>query len=847
MHIKIVGFKSHIDSSYRLERNSLTLLKGISGAGKSTILQAIYWCLYGNMRNIYNNTGVSKSCSVTLYFDNFTIYRQKRPELFKITLNDEKTYEDAVAQELVNRNFGDKNLWKACSYIDQKQRCALLTGSAAERTELLNQLSFSNDDPKEYIAKISLKLKEINSKFLQEQAVFTNELNTFTSEIQAKPVTSVENLSEEYVKLKKGRIPILGQEISTLYVKVKDHERAIGSYNTIVNQIGQIQYNIDSLTSEYNSLLVSGSSEEINSDDSNNDDNESNDREALKTSKDIKYQNRLNELKVLEQELAISINTLVKRTELNNELSVLRNSLHITQSSQENLEDITNITPQYIWNISNLENRRNNNIILAQQLQIPYNKEDILAEIDVLQDRLVKLTNIEKHKQTYNSLLQYQNQLNSIIESIPSNVIISDEQVTVVEKQLADMSLNISDLKKGLEILACPGCHKPLKYTNGGLVAAERDPVNGEQISMMETEYNGISNCLLKIKQGLNIKKTIDHLQHNLDGVDLGQLTNDNSNNYLEVSGRIKALSSIEVLEPPSRTSGMLQKIYDRSVLQNKIIDIENKIDAQPVIPEQYIGLSVDELNIKLYNVRSTISDMVSKHTSLLSLQRQIDMLKESLSKHQVTRDNLLQHLNPGASDLYHNKQKELALLQEEIVNAEYALIMINRQKELTGKREQLVLLSKDVVALERLKHNALEVECKQLETTIYNINSSLEDILPSFFPNDPISCRISLYKKLKSKKDVKRNFNLSIKYKGGEYDNINNLSGGEADRISLAIILALNSVSNSSILLLDECISSLDPVLKESCLNAIKSIEKTILCVDHSGVEGFYDRVISL
>jgi len=106
------------------------------------------------------------------------------------------------------------------------------------------------------------------------------------------------------------------------------------------------------------------------------------------------------------------------------------------------------------------------------------------------------------------------------------------------------------------------------------------------------------------------------------------------------------------------------------------------------------------------------------------------------------------------------------------------------------------------------------------------------------------------LYKKIKSKKDVsKPGLNLEISYKGFTYDNINLLSGGEGDRISLALLLALNSVSNSPIILLDEAVSSLDSTLKESCITAIKSIpNKTVICVDHDDtLEGFYDSVLKI
>ena len=123
MHVKIVGFKCHIDATFDFNSNEMTLLKGYSGAGKSTILQSIYWCLYGNIRGIYNNTGITKKLSVTLYISDLTIHRKKNPELLQITIsNSNKTYEDKVAQAIIDQKFGNKDLWRACSYIQQKER-----------------------------------------------------------------------------------------------------------------------------------------------------------------------------------------------------------------------------------------------------------------------------------------------------------------------------------------------------------------------------------------------------------------------------------------------------------------------------------------------------------------------------------------------------------------------------------------------------------------------------------------------------------------------------------------------------------------------------------------------------
>ena len=75
-------------------------------------------------------------------------------------------------------------------------------------------------------------------------------------------------------------------------------------------------------------------------------------------------------------------------------------------------------------------------------------------------------------------------------------------------------------------------------------------------------------------------------------------------------------------------------------------------------------------------------------------------------------------------------------------------------------------------------------------------------------------------------------------------------LSGGERDRISLAITLALAKLNSCPLLLLDECMASLDANLKEASLKCLRHTlcgTKTIVVINHEGTEGHYDNVVVL
>ena len=93
---------------------------------------------------------------------------------------------------------------------------------------------------------------------------------------------------------------------------------------------------------------------------------------------------------------------------------------------------------------------------------------------------------------------------------------------------------------------------------------------------------------------------------------------------------------------------------------------------------------------------------------------------------------------------------------------------------------------------------------------------------------------------------------NFSIYYNNSTYDNIMGLSGGEKDRISLALTVALACVNPSPVLFLDECMSSLNVDLRENCIDALKKFVvgptgKTLINIEHSGIDGYYDSVIEI
>jgi exonuclease SbcC len=850
MHVKIVGFKCHLDSEYTFDSDNMVLLRGESGAGKSTILQAIFWGLYGSMRGIYNNGGQIKKCSVTLQINHLVIYRQKRPDLLQVTITNpidgsQSTYEDDVAQQIIDTAFGPKDLWKSCSYVSQKERCALLSGTAAERLTLLNQLSFDQDNPKDYIDIIEQKLKDVNTEFINVQATFTAELDVFSKQLIARPV--VQPLTLDQINELRLSNQNLETEIQRLYQEVLTHERNIGSYDMLSTQLQQAEAKLANIVEvNFNELEHTTRTEQIG-------------QSINRLKEQITLIRHYNNTKSRAEKLQLDINSIkTSITSLEQQILMVDNQIKQSESNLRNMGyDPLNplkATNQHVWQTSQIENQILQNQNECRSLGCEYDQNSINSMINKYQSELSAVQNIKRNIQLYNQLKTFKTQMLAYNE-----LDLSESKITELEQINHKAAVEILELKKGLELLQCPKCSASLRHVGTQLIPGERDPVSPLDIQKKEFEYRDRTNLISTFRSGIYIQNQIKPLENQLNGVDLNHLEEyiKNPKNISQHQTIISRLMRIQIIPLPQYSSSYLQAIVNH----NTLIDQKAPLETQKLQLLNNLSNMSDQLNgiqipdIPSHDINKLNIEIAKQETELRSLndtkQRsiQIKMAKDQLllniNNLKTQREQVKLLLNPTAKAVYETTKQLLETNKTKLADAEYANAIITQQKQLEGKREKVINLNEDLATLQRLKQNAINVECKQLQDTVDTINQTLTDILPLFF-NEPIDMSLQLYKILKTKKETKPGLNIIIKHKGVEYDNINQLSGGEGDRVSLALVLALNQVSNSPIIMLDECVSSLDGALKEACIRAMKSIEnKTIICVDHEGVEGYYDKTI--
>lgn len=160
--------------SFDFEPDGMTLISGVSGAGKTSLLMAIYFAITGNCPPKVISDGCD-SCSVSLIVHpELTITRTRRPN--RVVVSGKENLEDDLAQQYIHRHFG--KYFDITSYIQQQYQKTFLYQSPTEKLEILEKLCFGDEfNPEEIKNKCSVHYKKLN----HEHIALRSRLNTLTN------------------------------------------------------------------------------------------------------------------------------------------------------------------------------------------------------------------------------------------------------------------------------------------------------------------------------------------------------------------------------------------------------------------------------------------------------------------------------------------------------------------------------------------------------------------------------------------------------------------------------------------------------------------------------------------
>ena len=308
-----------------------------------------------------------------------------------------------------------------------------------------------------------------------------------------------------------------------------------------------------------------------------------------------------------------------------------------------------------------------------------------------------------------------------------------------------------------------------------------------------------------------------------------------------DVNLAIARLQAITVVEPPSTSSRYIQSCL---ASQNLVFHRDNCNDNLKrhlaTIPEEFLNADPKTMQNYVYELRK-YHDTVKRITEeIIRNERLVESLVTQIAE-------LKSKIGEDPSDSIATTESAISSLQEQMRLSTKAHDVLKRHKQITDDREDVMKLNGELANLQSLRQIAVQTECTYLQQVVDSINASMESVCGTLFDRD-IAINLSLFKAMKTTKVVKPVANFVINYQGGVYDNVNGISRGKGDRMSVGLTIALNKLSSCPLLILDEPFAFLDLNMKDAAVRTIREhINNTVLICMHGGVEGIFDHVIDV
>jgi DNA repair exonuclease SbcCD ATPase subunit len=803
MKIIVKNFRCYRSQTFEFDSKGLFLISAKSGSGKSTILMAINFALYGSNAKVC--TFGEQSCSVEFEFSpSFKIIRTKKPN--RLVVND--LYEDEVGQKIINETFGEH--FNITGYIAQNALNSFMIMSATEKLEFLETYAFQNID----LQQIKNKCKtEINTYFTEwtklqaQRETAEKELDALEEpefvEFPFKSKNKELSIKNEHTRLLNStkKCAKLKKNLSEVQKELNDLQILNSYKKSKFESIDTVQSNLLFLEKQLDELAFCG--DEI--------------LKKYKTSlKNVQTFRELEELKVSFEKDKIRLQDMFQneQTEKQLQLEKIDISLWIDYSKEECEEMIKDFKET----ISDVENMKN----LQKQID---NLETI--DIESLENKIEVQRNLLTEKKELYDIEVKQ----STLFSCPScsAELYFESNKTLCLKRKNGLNADISVLKDEISEIT-----KQIKLLEHNLFSAKDNnhrKVNLEKkLLSIQNKYDENMNFdtdfvkdLQEIKQyyatHLNLQNKKDELLKSGFSSSYTYLSKD----VAKQEKKIQEYAFIQSMNETMNESELVEIIQKEELNKSRLNDINEKIKSLTKEKENNNELIKQKETIYLqkYNNISNENDLEYKINTLITEITEVE--KEIL----IFQKNLEQ------INKWKKYEEEKQVYQK---RHDYYLEVEAKEKKI-GQRYS---------SSQQLKQHILEAESIAVSHIVDNINFHASNYLNEFFIDNPISVNLSCFKEVK--KTSKPQINVEVFYKEMQCD-LNTLSGGELARVILAFTLSLAEIFNSPLLLLDEICASLDEEMTTIVFSSIKEHFKDIpiLAISHQCTEGIFDKVIKL
>ncbi len=803
--LKLKNIRSYVHEVIEFPEGSV-LLSGDIGSGKSTILLAVEFALFGIMRAGLSGTSLLRHGTNNGFVElNFEVDKIKY--VIKRTLKRTKTSVTQDSGYLLTNNVKFEG-----TPVELKAKIIQILGYPEELITRSKSLIYRYTvyTPQEEMKQILFEDKDTRLdtlrkifgidkyKTIKENTILSiRELKRKQSELNIR-LESFDELNNEK-KEKKKLIQGISQDILKKSVEkeeIKKHlekeksklnvfEEDIKKYNELKKNLEVKEAHISG--KEYNKEILEKRIKETK-------DKIQSFEEKLNLYKDIielKEEKKLEESITRLQEI---LSTVIKEKSAKNEKLIL---IKEQISSLENeIETLTKSSKEAIV----LEAKLNN---LNLKLQKKPEQERMLNEM------------LEKEKKVY----------------------AKSEKIDLQIKESKEIMKDIKDAD------ICPTCRQKIDYQHKKTVM-EREH---KKIKQYQEEKNKISQLLKKIS--LNIEK----IRNNLNKLSKYE------RQYREIKEQLISVqtSSDQLIKKQKELSILFEK---KSVIERlDEDDTEEKIQKQ-INKEKSILSEIRDNNLK-YREKKNIMEIISQEkNNLNNLNIELKKVKQELIKLKNEKIVLQESLDKykEISDKYEKQKSVVDEMKEQQKNIEITLAELNQEKKILN--ENISRLEKKIQDLEKIKTKIKKISEIQnwLDKFFLKLMSNMEKHIMVSIHKEFNSLLKEWFSILIDDIDLNLDEEFTVKIIQDGYDtSIESLSGGEKTSVALSYRLALNKVINDLIsviktkdlIILDEPTDGFSTEQLDRVRDVLEQLnmKQTIIVSHEPKMESYVENIIKI
>ncbi|MEM4397051.1 MAG: SMC family ATPase [Candidatus Woesearchaeota archaeon] len=804
-YIKLENVRSYINQTIDFSSGKL-LLSGDIGSGKSTILLAIEFALFGINKSDLPGYLILKngknSCSVELCFEldnnNYIIKRALKRNKDTIIqdigyiITNGKKFEGTATElkakiieilgypeELINKS--KTNIFRYTVYCPQEEMKKILYENSEDRLDTLRRL-FNIDKYKTIRENADLYAKELRKKISE-------------IEIRLENYTEI----EKTIKEQKNKIKLLEK-----------------NFKTEIDKLNELKKTLEIEKTKYQEK-----------------------ENKIKLMNEIKREITINE-NLIKTKNKILENISIKKKSINEKIEIIEKKLLDYSDIKEQKQE-TEFELELNILIENFNQKKSMLIELEQKLKnYNENKKKIEQELEKLNSEIKKIELLEIEIKDIKEKINLKKEQENLLEK-------TNEKINNLKIQIEKLNLKINDSKTIIDNLkdkeVCPLCLQVVDENHKKEVIEKEN----EKINKNENELKKYIEAKEKLSENtLIIKKNLEKINS------LEKILKEKSETLAILKEKIdkitekkkelfrinKEISDIDIRLKELDLNDLIKEIdnkkknlFEIRKYNLRFVEKKNLLFNEKNEKENYEKLMIEENDIK---------------NELLEIKKKNKELENNFLQY---KDSELEYLEQKKIyDDFKEKEKHLEIEIHSI--SKEKTILINQLKEYEKKLEAFEILKKKAEELKNFEQFISEFFIKLMITMekhiMVSIHREFQSLLKEWFSMMVEGIDIEL----------EDDFSVKIIQDGYE-TTIFNLSGGEKTAVALSYRLALNKVINDiisniktkNLIILDEPTDGFSSEQLDKLRDVLEQLnmKQTIIVSHEQKMESYVDKIIRI